>query len=200
MKIRKNWLIWVLVVGAFAGIVSTARAQLTWDWTYTSQTPLPAESGIFSSFSGSGTLTTGTTETNGFYTITSISGTWSITTAVAPFETGAQSITGLALNFVGSDHLLSASGGQLDASGLAFGLSNGNQVQMRNVTFADFATEFSGTNPSNFTQDYLGDAGANPNPAVTFTAVEVAPEPSSWVLGVAAFGLLFYLRRQRAKS
>jgi hypothetical protein len=174
---------------------SLTRAQnLLWDWSYTS-----GEGSTF--FAGSGTFTTTSTATNGYYTITGITGTWEDLPGnnAGPIYT----ITGLippggdgALGIGPNDNLLSASYPQLTYyMGVAFTDSSDSTDAIlsssQNSAFPNYRA-YSDTPKGDISDDNTG----------TFTATEVGsiPEPSTWAMMLGGMAALFFFARRQLNA
>ena len=151
-----------LVVG---GLTAAARADLTWDWSYTG-----TESLFGPLVSGGGTLTTDPLSGGG-YSITSISGTFAgnTITSLSTYGGADNTLWTPGNNAEGDDFLLSF-------AGMAFDDNTGDAVNID-----DYYSSYNAN-------DYYGNYGNIGN----FTATEVtaAPEPSQVIslLSLAGMG------------
>ena len=160
--------------------------SLVWDWTYSTTSTGTA------AYVGSGTLTTGTTpDSQGWYTITGISGDWSITSSGT---TQNLTITALAPPGQGvfdlNDNTIATSFPQLSDSGFSFADSAGNLDAIFLFNTGNFGAA-TGDQSSISVQDNIG----------TFTA-SVVPEPSPYAYALcnllAVAGLLAWRRFSHA--
>ena len=170
-----------LVVGALLPVVlatmpaNAAVVQETFDWTLTG-TADPA-AGTAAGFSGTGSLTA--TESNGTWTLDSITGDLSGTFNGVVLS---GSITGLD-NFLGADQLIFPTGTTVvDDHGIGFALSDGQDVSIFQGPTGFYDVESTNT---------IGTA--------EFTLTAAVPEPSTWammILGFCGLGFMAY-RKQR---
>jgi len=120
--------LFVIVVGILELSGPVRADSLVWDWTYSTTSTGTATTTGTAAYVGSGTLTTGTTpDSQGWYTITGISGDWSITSSGT---TQNLTITALAPPGQGvfdlNDNTIATSFPQLSDSGFSFADSAGN--------------------------------------------------------------------------
>jgi hypothetical protein len=167
-----------LVALVLGGLTAAARADLTWDWSFTGTTAL-----FGSLVSGGGTLTTDPLSGGG-YSITSISGTFA-----------GNTITSLDSTFADADNILWTPGNNgagddllLSGAGLSFDDNTGDAVNIYDY-YGDY---------------FAGDSYGNYGNIGTFTATEVtaAPEPSQVIsllslAGMGGAGLLVRRFRNR---
>lgn len=179
-----------VLFGALLVSTSVTRAQLLWDWSYSTD-----EGGEL--FSGTGTLTTTSTATDGYYTVTGITGSWilsdgptagtyTITGLIAP---GGDGGLGTGLN----DNLLAASSPQLTYyMGIAFTDSSGATDAMLS---SSSTPDLDGYRAATVT----GDSAPIFDNSGIFTATET-PEPSTWALMLGGLGPLTYFARRRLNA
>ncbi len=167
----------ILAAAALAALVFTAPAQAaTWDWNYSA-------AGI----AAAGTFTTSDApDTDGFYTITAITGSRN-GVAITGLEPAGSAIPGNDPYDV--DNLVSIAGPQLTWNGFGYALADGGWAN----PFSDGSTAW----------EYLSvppyPEGAGQEVAVVFSAAPV-PEPATGVLallGVAGLAAASRLRRER---
>jgi hypothetical protein len=185
-----------VLLGALLMSTLVTRADLLWDWSY--QTSESFTSGLF--FTGSGTLTTSSTPSDGFYTVTGITGTWTLSPGDNPGPT--YTITGLISP--GGDGGLNSSVGQNDNL-LALG-----SPQLTNYAGIGFTDSSGATDAIYFANNegpdgaYRGGTDPSGTPAfddVAFFTAAPVPEPSSWAMFVGGMGaLLFFVARRRRRA
>jgi hypothetical protein len=177
MKLR---ILGLALILAALFLASPARAQMVWDWTYTTTDPYVA------SYSGGGTFTTdSSTSTNGSfvgYQVTDVTGTW---TEVSPATTTDTSIIGVVSpgGLDNNDNLVAVSSLQLDDDGITFNTASGTEYNI-----SDTGGEYVAESTDNFF-----DSGG------IFTATEVStpvPEPYQYGWGVLLATLGFVAWRR----
>jgi hypothetical protein len=168
-----------LVAGGVMWFAATAApaSATTYDWTLT-QTPPPIPEFSEFTYIGSGTLTVNANDV-----ITAVTGTLTDT------ATGVTMSAGLGVG--GDDKLFPTggfgTGGLLDLSGLSIEFGNSADV---NITFDQTISGF------NYYFENNENAGVG-----SFTATEVTPLPSTWVLMIAGLvGLGFLATRWTKQS
>jgi len=164
-----------LVLG---GITSAARADMMWDWTYTTQNAI-----IGSAVSGDGTLTTDDLS-GGTYTITSLTGTFNGLTITGFSQYPYTPPADQTLYTPGTALPDGSHTAQLSDAGLGFTTGSGFDTDPVNIGGISFSgvEYYSATDSRN----YFDSQG-------TFTATEVvpaaAPEPEQMLSGLMVAGL-----------
>ena len=160
-----------LAVGAVL-FASGAQASIVWQWSYSG-------AGV----SASGTLTTtDSADSNGFYSITGVSGEQNgvAITGLQPVGTAIPGNEGYPV-----DDLISKDGPQLTVNGFGFSLADGSYA---NPYYADF------NSPPGYALVLTNPAdGFFSEPSIAFTASPV-PEARTWTLALVAFAALGALR------
>ncbi len=164
---------YVLFAAMALALCAPARADIIWDWSYSSN-----------QFTGSGTLTTDSTLTSGTYEILDISGTMG--TRLSP---GVIQLLFPPNTYLSNDNLLGPSQPQLDSSGLAFStLGSGPYFNISYVGLGNYKAQ----DPT------IADNGQG-----TFSAVMEIPEPATAVLIVPtllAFALFVRCRNVKVRK
>ena len=168
-------------------IMSVARADgLLWDWTY--NTDESFTSGLF--FTGVGTFTTTSTAIGGYYAVTGITGTWTI----SPGDNPGPTYTITSLISSGSDGGVGGTTGENDN---LLAIASPQLTTYAGIAFTDSSGE-TDTILGDPSYIYRGAIVVSGTPSYDnggfFTATQVAavPEPSNLAAGLLCMALIAY--------
>lgn len=181
------YLRFAVLMGALLMIMSVARADgLLWDWTY--NTDESFTSGLF--FTGVGTFTTTSTAIGGYYAVTGITGTWTI----SPGDNPGPTYTITSLISPGSDGGVGGTTGENDN---LLAIASPQLTTYAGIAFTDSSGE-TDTILGDPSYIYRGAIVVSGTPSYDnggfFTATQVAavPEPSNLAAGLLCMALIAY--------